>query len=161
MRTPWQSVAKARRRCCVLRYTFLPLPLCITFVPFISPPRTDYGEMNNPLFLSHLFLSPSSPFLLSFTKHRVGIREFMLSSRDSHNSRGLVLLCGLEKSISFGQGIYCSIILCKYTNRSPFISTFAICLTVCLILAFSPSHFALECDETLTCNNLCTVFILS
>lgn len=35
-----------------------PLHLCITFVPFISPPRTDYGEMNTPLFLSHLFLPP-------------------------------------------------------------------------------------------------------
>lgn len=94
--------------------------------------------MNTPLFLSHLFLSPSSLFPLSFTKHRVGRREFMHSSRDSYYSRGLVLLCSLEKSISFGQGIYHSIILCKHTNRSPFIGTFAICLSVCLIYADSP-----------------------
>lgn len=120
-----------------------PLPFCITFVPFISPPRTDYGEMNTPLFLSHLFLSPSSPFPLSFTKHRVGRREFMYSSRDLHNSRGLVLLRSLEKSISFGQEIYRSIILCKHTNRSPFIGAFAICLSVCLIhVVFPPVSFS-------------------
>lgn len=106
----------------------LPLPLCISVVPFISLPRPDYGEMNTPPVLSHLSVSPSSPFLLSFTRHRVGRREFTHSNRGSHHSTGLVLLCNLEKCISFGQGIYHLIILRKHTNRSPFISTFAICL---------------------------------
>lgn len=136
MRTPCQSVSKAQRRCCVLRYMLLPSP-SVSLLCLSSLLLGQTMEKWTPHYFSLIFLSPSSPFLLSFTKHRVGRREFMHSSRDSYNSRGLVLLRSLEKSISFGQGIYRSIILCKHTNRSPFIGTFAICLSVCLIHADS------------------------
>ncbi len=124
------------------RYSPL-LPLCNSCVPFIYPPWTDYGEMITPPFLSQVFVSPSSPFPLSFTKHRVGRREFTHSSRGSRHSTGLVLLCNLEKSISFGQGIYHSTILFKHTNRSPFIVTSAISLAV-YAHRFQP-HFCYLC----------------
>lgn len=142
MRTPYQSAAEAWRRCCVLRDTPLPSPsvsvLCLSS-PFLGQTMEKWTPHH--FCLISLFIPPLRSSVLAFTKHRVGRREFTHSSRSSHHSTGLVLLCNLEKSISFGQGIYRSIILCKHTNRSLFIGTFAICLAAAVSLTHDDFFF--------------------